>query len=440
MIASRAQPGVLRRYLQGNWRYWREFRRTQWLSADEFQARQMAQLRWLLEDAAQNVPYYQSLFDKLGATPDDFRQLSDLARLPVLEKQQVRETPDQFLHRYSDKSQLIEDHTSGSTGQPLRFFLTVEQKACEMAHSIRFWRWAGYRTGARIVAFRHYIPKRPTDPLWQLDRRTRTLFFSVYDMKPVNLRAYVEEFNRYQPRFVRGYPSSIYIFAQFAASEGLRVHAPQAVLSSSETLSPEMRSVIERVLQCPVYDWWGSNERVGTACQCERRGPFHVNGEGGILELAPLPNAAGDAGQRMIGTGLINHAMPLIRYDLGDLALPAKEPCGCGRGLPCIERILGRVNDTIVTGERKYIPSVRFYTLFETHDKVRQFQVIQTEPNAVVVRIVPARAFNGAETDELRVKLARFLGDAVKIEFELVDHIQPEPSGKIRNVVSLVKP
>jgi len=440
MIASRAQPGVLCRYLQGNWRYWREFRRSQWLSADEFQARQMAQLRWLLQDAAQNVPYYQSLFDKLGATADDFRELSDLARLPVLEKQQVRENPDQFLHRYSDKSQLIEDHTSGSTGQPLRFFLTVEQKACEMAHSIRFWRWAGYRTGARIVAFRHYIPKRPTDPLWHLDRRTRTLFFSVYDMKPVNLRAYVEEFNRYQPGFVRGYPSSIYIFAQFAASEGLRVHAPQAVLSSSETLSPEMRSVIERVLQCPVYDWWGSNERVGTACQCERRGPFHVNGEGGILELAPLPNATGDVGQQMIGTGLINHAMPLIRYDLGDLALSATGPCGCGRGLPCIERILGRVNDTIVTGERKYIPSVRFYTLFETHDKVRQFQVVQTEPNTVVVRIVPARAFNGAETDELRVKLARFLGDAVKIEFELVDHIQPEPSGKIRNVVSLVKP
>ena len=440
MIASRAQPGVVRRYLQGGWRYYREMRRTQWLSTDEFHARQLVQLRWLLRDAVENVPYYQSLFQKLGATPDDFRELSDLTRLPVLEKQQLRENPEEFFHRYSDRGRLIEDHTSGSTGEPLRFFLTAEQKACEMAHSIRFWRWAGYRTGARIVAFRHYIPKRDTDPLWDLDRRTRTLFFSVYDMKPANLRAYVEEFNRYRPEFVRGYPSSIYIFAQFAVSEGLRVHAPRAVLSSSETLSPEMRSVIERVLQCPVHDWWGSNERVVTACQCERRGPFHVNGEGGILELVPLANGADDAGQRMIGTGLINHAMPLIRYDLGDLALPAKQPCGCGRGLPCIAGILGRVNDTIVTGEQKYIPSVRFYTLFETYDKVRQFQVVQTEPNAVVVRIVPARTFNGVETDELRGKLARFLGAAVKIDFELVDHIQPEPSGKIRNVVSLVKP
>lgn len=439
MTTFRAQPGVLSRYLQGGWVYLRELRRTQWLSADEWQVLQLRRLRELLRAAAENVPYYQALFRKLGATPDDFRELSDLARLPVLEKQQVRDNPGQFLNRRCDPSRLIEDHTSGSTGEPLRFYLTVEQKAYEMAYSIRFWRWAGYRTGARIAAFRHYIPQAETDPLWEHNRRTRTLFFSVYDMKPANLRAYVDEFNRFQPEFVRGYPSSIYIFAQFAASEGLPVQAPRAVLSSSETLSPEMRAVIERVLQCPVYDWWGSNERVVTACQCDRRGPFHVNGEGGILELVPTA-AAGEAGHRMIGTGLINHAMPLIRYDLGDLAVPAKEPCACGRGLPCVERILGRVNDTIITGEQKHVPSVRFYTLFETHDKVRQFQVVQTEPNTVVVRIVPARQFNGAETNELRGKLARFLGDAVKIDFELVDHIQPEPSGKIRNIVSLVKP
>jgi phenylacetate-coenzyme A ligase PaaK-like adenylate-forming protein len=439
MIASRAQPNVAFRYLQGGWLYLRELRRTQWLSADELQALQLRRLRELLRDAAANVPYYQSLFQKLGATVDDFRELSDLSRLPVLEKQQVRENPDQFLNRRFDQSRLIEDHTSGSTGEPLRFFVTVQQKAYEMAYSIRFWRWAGYRTGARIAAFRHYIPRRQTDPLWRHDKRTRTLFFSVYDMKPANLRAYIEEFNRFQPEFVRGYPSSIYIFAQFAASEGLHLHAPRAVLSSSETLSPEMRAVIERVLRCPAYDWWGTNERVVTACQCERRGPLHVNAEGGILELAPSMDNAAESGHRMIGTGLINHAMPLIRYDLGDLAIPGGKPCGCGRGLPCVERILGRVNDTLVTGEQKYIPSVRFYTLFETHAQVRQFQVVQTEPNAVVVRIVPSGKFNGAETNELRGKLVRFLGDAVKIDFELVDQIKPEPSGKIRNVVSLVK-
>jgi phenylacetate-CoA ligase len=233
MTSSRPQPSMLSRYLHGGWVYLRELRRTQWSSADEVQAMQLRRLRALLLDAAVNVPYYRALFQKLGATPDDFRELSDLSRLPVLEKQQVRENPDQFLNRRFDRSRLIEDHTSGSTGEPLRFLLTVEQKAYEMAYSIRFWRWAGYRTGARIAAFRHYIPRRQTDPLWQHDKHTRTLFFSVYDMKPANLRAYIEEFNRFQPEFVRGYPSSIYIFTQFAASEGLHLHAPRAVLSSS---------------------------------------------------------------------------------------------------------------------------------------------------------------------------------------------------------------
>jgi phenylacetate-CoA ligase len=334
---------------------------------------------------------------------------------------------------------VYEDHTSGSTGMPLRFLLTYEQKAYEMAYNIRFYQWAGYRTGSRIAAFRSYIPATENDPLWKYDRRQRTLFFSVYDMKPAHLRDYVRQFNRFQPEFVRGYPSSIYIFAQFAASEGLAVHPPRAVLSSSETLSPEMKNAIERVLQCPVFDWWGSNERIGTACQCEQRGFYHINAEGNYLEFVPQQDASGTTVYRIVGTGLLNHAMPLIRYDLGDLAIPADRLCPCGRGLPCMDRILGRVNDLIVTGDQKFVPSVRFYTLFETYQKIRQFQVIQTAPNAVTVRLVRAQELSGSDLDGLRRKLNRFLGERVAIDFEFVDHIQPEPSGKIRNVISLVK-
>jgi phenylacetate-CoA ligase len=433
------QPGVLRRYARGYWVYLRKLRRSQWRSADELRAEQFVKLRALLRDAAENVPYYRDLFKMLGAMPDDFRKLADLARLPVLEKQTLRENFSQFVNPRHNGRDVFEDHTSGSTGMPLRFLLTVEQKAYEMGYNIRFFRWAGYRTGARIAAFRHYIPKTEREPLWKLERRINTLFFSVYDMKPANLRAYVEEFNRFRPDFVRGYPSSIYIFAQFAASEGLSVHTPRAVLTSSETLSPEMRAVIEQAFQCRVFDWWGSNERIATACQCERRESYHINAEGGILEFLPERDGADMKMYRMVGTGLINHAMPLIRYDLGDLAIPAGRPCACGRGLPCISRILGRVNDLIVTGDQKFVPSVRFYTLFETYAKIRQFQVVQTMPDAVTARLVCARELTDAELAGLREKLNRFLGERVTIEFEFVEEIKPELSGKIRNVVSLVK-
>ena len=439
-MQTHPQPSAVQRYGWGYWIYLRRLRKSQWQSPDQIRAEQLKKLQSLLHDAAANVPYYRALFQKLGATPGDFRELSDLQRLPVLEKQTVRERADDFVNQRRGSRQVYEDHTSGSTGMPLRFLLTGEQKAYEMAYSIRFWRWAGYRTGKRIAAFRSYIPPTERDPLWKFDRRQQTLFFSVYDMKPANLRAYVEQFNRFQPEFVRGYPSSIYIFAQFAASEGLTVHSPRAVLSSSETLSPEMKTTIERVLRCPVFDWWGSNERIATACQCEQRSLYHINAEGGILEFLPQPDSSGAPVYRIIGTGLINHAMPLIRYDLGDLAVPAAKPCPCGRGLPCIERILGRVNDLIVTGDRKFVPSVRFYTLFETYEKIRQFQVIQTSANAVTVRLVRARELTDTDLAGLRQKLNRFLGEQVAIQFEFVEGIKPEPSGKIRNVISLVNP
>jgi phenylacetate-CoA ligase len=461
------------RYPRSFWVYARQLRRSQYLPAAELEARQLARLRALLRDAARHVPYYRDLFRRLGATPDDFRSLADLRRLPVLSKQQVRDNPYQFLHDHTHPRRLIEDHTSGSTGQPLEFYLTAEQKAWDMACAIRFWHWIGYRTGARIAAFRHYQPPTPTASPWKYERHSNTLFFSVYDMTPDNLRRYAAEFNRFRPQYVRGYPSSIFALAQFAASEGLTLHPPHAVLTSSETLAPEMRAVIERTLQCPVYDWWGSNERLVTACQCEQRGPYHVNAEAGILELVPEDGCSGasvkrrsfsdaehpaahepsprdavlrkaaatpEAGlHRLIATGLINHAMPLIRYDLGDYAVPAAAPCACGRGLPSLARILGRTNDLIITGEGKRIPSVRFYTIFETHTAIRQFQVEQTAPDAVQVRLVVPRPLAPAEFDRLRVELTRFLGERVRLEFAFVDVISPEPSGKLRNVISLVR-
>jgi len=433
------QPDVLTRYAWGYWVYLRHLRSSQWHSPEQIRAEQFKKLQALLREAVPHVPYYRALFQKLGATPDDFRQLSDLQRLPILDKQILRERADEFVNQRRVTRNVHEDHTSGSTGMPLRFLLTAEQKAYEMAYAIRFWRWAGYRTGSRIVAFRSYIPPTERDPLWKYDRRQKTLFFSVYDMTPVNLRAYVDQFNRFRPEFIRGYPSSIYIFAQFAAAERLVVHSPKAVLSSSETLSLEMKTMIERVLQCPVFDWWGSNERIATACQCEQRNLYHINAEGGFLEFVPQQDSTNATIYRIVGTGLLNQAMPLIRYDLGDLAVPSDQSCPCGRGLPCMERILGRVNDVIITGDQKLVTPVRFYTLFETYEKIRQFQVVQHSPNSVRVVLVPARELTESELASLRQKLNRFLGERVSIEFQFVDTIKPEPSGKIRNVISLVK-
>lgn len=434
MVTAQQQPEMLERYLRGYWLYQTRLRRSQWESPEQVRDRQLHRLRLLLAEASRHVPYYRALFQKLGATPDDFRDLSDLARLPVLQKQTVREHFNDFVNPRFTGRDVFTDHTSGSTGEPFRFLLTAEQKALEMACHIRFYRWAGYRTGARIAAFRHHIPQTERDPLWRHDKKTHTLFFSVYDMTPANLRAYLTEFNNFRPQFVRGYPSSIFAFARFAAAEGLTVHAPRAVLCSSETLSPEMRTLIEQTLRCPVFDWWGANERLVTACQCEQRNLYHVNAEAGILELVP------EAGMfRLVGTGLVNRAMPLIRYDFGDFAEPATEPCPCGRGLPCIRRILGRADDLIVTGDGKQIPPVRFYTLFETWQQIRQFQIVQTAPDAVTVRLVPSHDLNPAEREQLLATLRRFLGIRISIELETVERIAPEPSGKTRNVISLVK-
>src|SRR5437016_5304327 len=135
-MSTGGQPNVLRRYAAGYFIYARRLRRSQWHSPGEIRDEQLRRLQSLLREASAHVPYYRRLFQKLGARPDDFRELSDLARLPVLERTVLREQYRDFINPRHDPRTVFEDHTSGSTGVPLRVLLTFEQKSYEMAYAI----------------------------------------------------------------------------------------------------------------------------------------------------------------------------------------------------------------------------------------------------------------------------------------------------------------
>jgi phenylacetate-CoA ligase len=175
-----------------------------------------------------------------------------------------------------------------------------------------------------------------------------------------------------------------------------------------------------------------------TACQCERRQSYHISSSTGIAEYLDLdPRREGPAeAASLVVTTLVNTVMPLIRYRVGDLVFRQDGVCECGRSLPLLRSILGRVNDIIITGDHRYVSPVRFYVLFQEFDMVRQFQIVQGAPDEILVRIDRLREMNASERQLLDDKLRRLLGDRVRIEIEFVDEIQPERSGKVRNVIS----
>jgi len=398
---------------------------------------QLKRLQYVVRVAAERVPLYQRRFREVGFEPGDLKSLDDLKRLPLLTKRDLKEHFAE-LYDHARSREAVLTQTSGTTGHPTQFLLPREQTVIELAYHWRFWFWAGYRPGSRVAAFRHYTPKQGA-PISRYEHSSNTLFFSVHDMYDSRLGEYVETFNRFRPRMVRGYPSSLYILANFALERGLHLHRPRAVLTASETLLPSYRHTIEQAMGAPVFDWYGTNERILTAYQCEHRREYHMSAEAGIAEFRDLTADAGSTSgaKSLVLTSLVNTIMPFIRYEVGDLAVPGTGPCPCGRGLPTIKSFLGRTDDVFVTHEGKSITPVRFYTLFENFPHVDQFQVVQLRPDYIEVRIVPNGSFDREVHKQLAVQLGRVVG-AVTLEIKRVPHIDTTAAGKRRNVISHV--
>ena len=408
----------------------------QWKSPEQIAQYQLQRLRQIVGAAAAHVPFYQRRFREVGFQPGDLKSLDDLQRLPILTKRELKEHFDELYDRNRAREAVL-SQTSGTTGQPTQFLLTRDQTVMELAYIWRFWLWAGYRPYARVAAFRHYTPKEG-EPISKYERSSNTRFFSVHDMYESRLGEYVETFNRFRPWLVRGYPSSIYILAVFALERGLTLHRPHVVVTSSETLLPQHRETIEKAMGAPVFDWYGTNERILTACQCEQRGEYHMNAEAGIAEFVDLGDEnATEGAKSLVLTGLMNTIMPLIRFDVGDLAVPGTGHCPCGRGLPTIRKFIGRTDDILVTHEGKRITPVRFYTLFENYPQVDQFQVVQLRPDYIEVRVVSNGGYDREVHKALAVNLGRVVG-AVTVEIKRVDRIEITAAGKRRNVISYV--
>jgi len=416
----------------GLWQFLDVSRRFQWLSAEEIADYQLDRLKKVVHNAAQRVPFYQRRFQDIGFEPGDLKSLEDLSRLPVLTKRDLREHFWELYDPARTRSAVL-SQTSGTTGEPTQFLLTREQTVMELAYHWRFWSWAGYRPMARVAAFRHYTPGLG-HPIHRYELTTNTLYFSVHDMDESRLGEYVTAYNQFRPRLVRGYPSSLYILACHALAHGQPLHRPCAVLTSSETLLPAYRQTIEQAFQTNVFDWYGTNERILTACQCEERGEYHLNAEAGLAEYLDTPASTVEGAKSLVLTGLINHVMPLIRYEVGDLAVPGTGPCPCGRDLPTVKQFLGRTDDILVTHEGKRITPVRFYTTFEKFPQVNQFQVVQLRPDHIEARIVVNDRYDRETHKNLAVSLARVTG-AVTLEIKRLEQIPATLAGKRRNVI-----
>lgn len=412
-------------------RHLEELMALQWLSAEDQAARQNEQLRQTLNAAYRSVPFYRE-----RGSPPAIRSVAELRALPIISKAEVRAAGRLLVSEGSGRLTVI--HTGGSTGTPLSIYCNRSVLQSNYAFFERLKLWAGVPHRPRVATFAGRNIVRFDEPrrFWRHNHAMRTLLLSSYHISPVTVSRYADALGRFRPQLIDSYPSSLEPIARHLIATGRNDIRPTAVITSSETLFPETRALLERAFGCRVFDQYGSAEMVAFIGQCER-GSYHVNPEYGVIELLhnDEPVGPGETGD-IVATGFVNSVMPLIRYRLGDRATWGQGPCGCGRAFPVIERIEGRVDDVIITPDGKRVG--RLDPIFKVVESAHESRIVQDALDHITVETVTDAGLPEKEEALLRQELMQRLGPAMRIDFRSVPRIPRTAGGKLRTVISVV--
>lgn len=341
---------------------------------EEYQLNELIKLLKIAEKSE----HYKKAFEEAGVKPEDIKTLSDIKKLPVLSKQDLRKNVKSFYTYYGNRN--LTFHTSGSTGTPLTIKTNIEDFRSRMALLERLKICHGVNRKMRHITFVGKVITKKKKCFWRYNLFGRQLVMSVYDLHDKNKDLYLKEAVRYKPEVIEGYPSAVNILAKWAIEEGTDI-SPKAVFVTAETLLPEQRENIEKAFGCKVINYYGSAEGAPLITQCEQ-GRLHVNFESGIVEF--LRDDGTDAAPceptHMVVTCFLTKSTPLIRYKIEDMAVYSDTKCECGRSSIVVDEILGRLDDVLITPEKGAVG--RLSTSFKLLPPViRRAQIRQMAPD-----------------------------------------------------------
>jgi phenylacetate-CoA ligase len=419
------------------WKTYRLLKKSQWWTREKLEEYQIQNLSKLLSHAYENVPYYKKVFDERGLKPKDIQNFNDLQKLPFLTKEIIRDNLDDLKAKNYPLAKFEYVTTGGSTGVPLGFYYEKGvSRAIEWAFIKSLWDRVSYRFRDKSAVIKGYVIRSASQgQFWEKALFGKWLILSSYHMTEKNLPKYIEEIKKYKPKFIQAYPSAITILARFMKQHGVAPFSGvKAILCSSENMYPGQRELLEGVLQCRVYTWYGHAERAVLAGECEQSAYHHIFPEYGITELVREDGSQIKDDKEtgiIVGTGLTNYAMPLIRYKTDDLAIRANGVCKCHREYPLLQKVEGRwLQEFIITKNNRPISITAINMHSDVFDNVDQFQFYQDRKEEVVLNIVRRDTYTDRDTEYIRRELVRKLGDDIALTFRFVDHIPRTRSGK----------
>jgi phenylacetate-CoA ligase len=450
-IARKVLPPVLRqrfnyirgyiplrfRYGEAFWRTYNFLKESQWWSKEKLEEYQITELSRLLNHAYTNVPYYRRIFGEMGLKPKNIQSVADLKQLPCLTKDSFKQNSDELVSINVDRNHLIIAHTSGTTGRPLQFYEEHSILQKESAFIRHQWSRVGFKPGDPLIGLRGSIIEG--GKLFEYNPYSNILRLSPKLDTRETIYYYLEKIKQFGANFIHGYPSTIGLFAIMIKKYGLSVpFKVRATLFSSEFVYPWERQVSEEVFNCRAFSHYGMAENAVLGAECEQTHHYHCLPQYGITEVSPGTN-------EIIGTSFLNYVNPFVRYRTTDIASePIYSSCAlCGRQYPVIlSGVEGRIEDFIVSvGEVPISPAVITHP-FKDLKTIKDTQLVQKSIDYIQVRVVPWDGFETKEFErelrELSGKLRNILGQAMKIETEIVMRISNSKSGKFKWIISEV--
>ncbi len=404
------------------------FRRREWVDPESYRSLVETRLTRVVQVAAQRVPYYRDLFLRTGLDPNDIRTPEDLVKVPITTNEVLRALPHELVvaegHPFEG---LIDRCTSGSTGITLHTYLTPLERDLQALNAIRVFRSGGYRARDILLDLTEpYIPP----PRWIEKLK---LFRKKYIPHTEDIREQLEKMLAWEPDVILSLPTILDLLLD-AGIEHNAVLRPHLVYTVGEHLSKHLRKRSMELLGCDPIDVYGATEVGPIAFQCPERDGYHINADGLVVEVVdaegrPLP--PGVTG-RVVVTGLQNEAMPFVRYSVGDLGRLREGQCRCGRGLPLMESVQGRIVEALFRSDGKSISAYGPIMIMEADQGLVRYQLLQDRPGALVVRIVGTMENRG----DIVSGMKKFLGNDLHIEFEEVESLGTVGGGKFKLVLS----
>lgn len=417
---------------------------------DETAIRQLqdTKLQRLVQHCYRTVPYYTHLFDNLGLKPEQIKNRQDLAQIPILTKQTIRDNYNDLFSTAISPKRWRKSSTGGSTGMPLKFCTDTNEWSSWKASTLRAWEWYGLQLGDKIFSLGGSSINKKKQLLSFKGLYDRVIMrnykYSSADVTDESMQRNYVEMMKLKPTALRGYGSALYILARYIEKKGLPVCPIKAILTTGEVLLPEYRRKLEEIFHAPVYDAYGAGDGGILSHECPEHQGLHITEEACIIEITdkeghPLPD--GQVGQ-VCTTDLDNYVFPFLRYHVGDMAYIKTDPCPCGRATRLIGEVMGRAGRLMYNKQGVPIsPTVlpmMFYPNLDYHNteyqktyyKIDKFQIRQDRNGDLLILLKlkdpsePHEQFNYI-IDNYR---NHFTSSEVTLQF--VDDIPCLPSGK----------